>query len=66
MGSPNNKRIKFTDDNVDEYERQFCLEHDIAMGYVARSTPPVQNIMQQAMEVFRPPPSIVPIYNGII
>ena len=64
MGRPNNKRIKFTDDNVDEYERQFRLEHDIAMGYVARSTPPVQNIMQQAMEVFRPPPSIVPIMES--
>ena len=64
MGSPNNKRIKFTDDNVDEYERQFRLEHDIAMVYVARSTPLVQNIMQQAMEVFRPPPSIVPIMES--
>ena len=28
-----NKRIKFTADNVDYYEAQFRLEHDRAMGY---------------------------------
>ena len=31
-----NKRIKFTSDNIDEYEKQFMLEHDRAMGYAPR------------------------------
>ena len=64
MSSPEPKRIKFTDDNIEYYERQFKLEHDIAMGYVPRPTPrtpPVPSIMELAMEVFRPPPSIQPI-----
>ena len=54
MSSPEPKKIKFTDDNIEYYERQFKLEHDRAMGYVPRSTPPVPSIMRLAMEVFRP------------
>ena len=50
MASPDHKKIKFTEDNIDEYERQFRLEYDRAMGYVARSSPPVQSIMLQSME----------------
>ena len=34
-----NKRIKFTADNVDYYEAQFRLEHDRAMGYIPRTEP---------------------------
>jgi hypothetical protein len=34
-----NKRIKFTADNVDQYEAQFRLEHDRAMGYIPRTEP---------------------------
>ena len=55
MASPDHKKIKFTEDNIDEYERQFRLKHDRAMGYVAHSSPLVQNIMQQGMEIFQPP-----------
>ena len=61
MASPNSKRIKFTADNVDHYEREFRLEHDRAMGYIPRVTSPVQDIVALAMQVFQPPPSIQPI-----
>ena len=32
-----NKRIKFSADNVDQYEAQFRLEHDRAMGYIPKN-----------------------------
>ena len=58
MASPQPKKFKFADENIEEYERQFKHEHDSAMGYVTRLSPPVQNIAQLAMDVFRPPPSV--------
>ena len=61
MASPHNKKIKFTADNIEEYDREFKLEHDRAMGYVPRTSTPVQNIVALAMQVFQPPPSIQPI-----
>ena len=48
MSSPEPKKIKFTDDNIEYNERQFKLEHDRAMGYVPRSTPLVPSVMQLA------------------
>ena len=52
MASPEPKKIKYTDDNIEEYETQFKLEHDRAMGYVTRLPPPVQSVAQLAMGVF--------------
>ena len=38
-GNDSKRMIKFTDDNVAFYEAQFMLEHNRAMGYVARPEP---------------------------
>ena len=34
------------------------------MGNVPQPSPSVQDVMQQVMEVFRPPPSVVPIMEA--
>ena len=56
MCSPNaHKKIKFTDKNLDQLEREFMLEHDRAMGYATRLSP-VTDIRLAAMEALKPPP----------
>ena len=39
---PENKRIKFSDENVDYYERLFMIEHNRAMGYTEREPEAIQ------------------------
>jgi hypothetical protein len=64
MCSPNaHKKIKFTDDNVDQLEKEFMLEHDRAMGYRTRLSP-VYDIRLAAMEAFKPPPSVLPLMES--
>ena len=58
-----NKKIKFTDDNVDTYEQQFKLEHDRAMAYVPHEQK-VQDFRQVVMEQFKPPASVEPLMES--
>ena len=47
------KKIKISPSNVDEYERVFMLEHDVAMGYKTPNVlraPKVKSTMEQFME----------------
>ena len=56
----NSKKMRFNEENLEECERQIMLQHDRAMGYATRLSP-VRNVLHIAMEVFKPPPSIMPI-----
>ena len=52
--------MKFTNENVDAYEKQFKLEHDRAMGYISLEQT-VQDIHQITMEQFKPPVCVEPV-----
>ena len=49
-------KIVFSPSNVDQYEQVFRLEHDIAMGYVARPQPIVPSLVD-VMNALYPVPS---------
>ena len=51
-------KIVFSPSNVDHYERVFRTEHDIAMGYQARPSPRVDDIVERANNAFPVPPHI--------
>ena len=60
-----NKRIKFTSDNIDEYEKQFMLEHDRAMGYAPRLPQPEScDIRQVALRELAPPTTLSPFMES--
>ena len=48
---PPAKKMKFSPSNVDEYERVFRLEHDVAMGYATPTVPRVPKV-KTALELF--------------
>ena len=49
-------KIEFSPSNIDEYERVFRLEHDIAMGYVSPLVPRVPSLID-VMNSLYPVPS---------
>ena len=51
-------KITFSPSNVDEYERAFRIEHDVAMGYRSPLVPRVQSVVDAMNEAF-PVPSYI-------
>ena len=44
------KKVKYTAENVEYYERQYIMEHNIAMGYAPQ--PPTEQTTKQPISTF--------------
>ena len=55
MNPTKKTKIIFSPFNVDEYERQFIIEHQIAMGYMSPIIPRTQNVVELMNQAYPVP-----------
>ena len=55
MNPTKKTKIIFSPSNVDEYERQFIIEHQIAMGYMSPIIPRTQNVVELMNQAYPVP-----------